>query len=389
MENNPQNTQSLKTKIKIMEDILNNPTNDLRQEVADLLNEKYAICKALGEIDQTQRCVEGYKVSIVLPVAESELKQWRFGLSEEVRILKAVTAETDKKIVEAEANRIAQENAAKNAQFDTHMQNGDAAMGSQQYDNAMNHYSQAKNNAVDAADSALAQRKYNEAFEAKKTAERKIRVDQQKARDEQENLQYAGMAAGVGRLMAFLNDSYSAEWYAMKFQLGLGYESLPIISNNISEYHEDVSYIENFGLPTFHLGFTSGFFNNKGISLHLNPQFNMGFSAFSAGTRGGYISYGGNATIYFGRKHFSKFRVFAEGGYFKKDGTYSYDADAAATEETSATDDVREGEFNYGILRYGGGFMVHRVEAGTETYIRPGAFLQTASFLSCCPVNSC
>lgn len=356
-----------------------NTFKDLQQEVSGLMNEKFELCRQLNE--NSGRCTEGYKGNIVLPLSETELKQWKIGLSAEISVLKNSlnTNDTEAERLNQEADQQQKERDAKKGQFDSAIQIGDTAMSTKQYDSAMMYYNQAKNYAQSTDESALAESKYNKAFETKKTEEREERVDKQKQKDKDENLQYAGMAAGVGGAMSLINDGYSPNWYAMKFQLGLGYESLPIISNNVSQYHTNQSYIETFGLPTFHVGFKLGFFNNRGISFHLNPQFDLGFSALSAGTSGGYVGYGSMATVYFGRKSYSKFKVFAEGGYYKKDGTFSYDADAAATGE-SATDDVREGTFNYGVVKYGGGFMFHWIDHGEETYIRPAAYLETASF---------
>ncbi|MEA5401958.1 hypothetical protein VB776_03450 [Arcicella sp. DC2W] len=280
-----------------------------------------------------------------------------------------------------EQERIRKAQEAKRAQFDGAIQNGDNALNSKQYDNAMSYYSLAKNYAQNSNESTFAQNKYNQAFEAKKTAERQVRVAKQQEKDKKENLEYAGLATSVGGMMALLNDSYSYKWYAMKFQAGLGYENFPIYSNNASQYHVNNSYIESFTLPTFHMGFKSGFFNNKGVSFMLNPLLNAGFSALSAGTSGGYVEYGSTATLYLSHKSRSKFKVFAEGGYFNREGNYSYDADAA-NGGNSATDDVRKGTFKYDIMKYGGGFMYHLIYDGKETYMRPAVFFEKPSFFT-------
>lgn len=280
-----------------------------------------------------------------------------------------------------EQERIRKAQEAKRAQFDGAIQNGDNALNSKQYDSAMSYYNLAKNSAQNSAESTLAQNRYNQAFEAKKTAERQVRVAKQQEKDKQENLEYAGLATSVGGMMALLNDSYSYKWYAMKFQAGLGYENFPIYSNNASQYHVNKSYIESFTLPTFHMGFKSGFFNNKAVSFTLNPLLNAGFSALSAGISGGYVEYGSTATLYLSHKSHSKFKVFAEGGYFNREGNYSYDEDAARG-GNSATDDVRKGTFKYDIMKYGGGIMFHWVHDGKETYIRPAAFFEKPSFFA-------
>ena len=296
---------------------------------------------------------------------------------------KAKQAEEDR--LEKEAARKQKAEDDKREQYNTAIQNGDSAMNSKQFSSAMSYYSNAKSYAQTSSETAEADRKYKEAFEAKKTAERTERVAKVQADDVVKDAQYAGLTASFVGLAAFLKDSYSPKWYAMKFQLGLGLESFPLISNNVNKYHWDQTYIESFTVPTFHIGLKSGFFNNKGISLEINPQFNLGFSALSPGKSGGYLEYGSTGTLYFGKKGYSIFKVFVEGGYFKRSGTFNYDYDAANAKSdgtlTSNSDDVREGIFSHGKIKYGTGIMLRWInDEGKETFVRPAVYYEKASF---------
>ncbi len=304
-------------------------------------------------------------------------------------IKKAKAEEEYKAKVQKEADEKAareqKERDDKTAQYNKYIQDGDNAMSSKQYSSAMSYYSQAKSYAQTSNETSEADRKYSEAFEAKKTAERTERVQKVQANDVVKDVQYAGLTASFVGLAAFLKDSYSPKWYAMKFQLGLGLESFPLISNNVNKYHWDQTYIESFTVPTFHIGLKSGFFNNKGISLEVNPQFNLGFSALSPGKSGGYLEYGSTGALYFGKKGYSIFKIFLEAGYFKRSGIFNYDYDAANAQSdgtlTTKSDDVREGIFNHGKIKYGAGIMLRWInDEGKETFVRPAVYYEKASF---------
>lgn len=225
-------------------------------------------------------------------------------------------------------------------------------------------------------------KKYNQAFEAKKTAERKIRVAEQKKRDEQENITYASGLTATAGAMALLQDKPSLGFTSGKIYLGLNMDQIPMISNNTNSYHANKSYVEAPFRPGFDLGLIFGIANNKKVSIYLNPKLSYNISAFAAGVSGGSVEYGGNALI---RGNWNKefpLKFYAEAGYFKRVGDYHYDADAAAQSSgaTTATDDVRDGEYNYSVIRYGGGLMLHQVDDPEEFYVKAGVFFDKPSF---------
>ncbi|MBO9731466.1 MAG: hypothetical protein J7623_22690 [Chitinophaga sp.] len=260
--------------------------------------------------------------------------------------------------------------------FNSLMQKGDEAMKNKYYAQAMNTYQAAMNGTSDVNDKAAAQQKYNMAMEAKKSADREVRVADAVDRDKKEDALYTTAAVSAAGFMALLKDGYSSRGFAAKFLLGLGYDHSPILSNGNGK-----SYIEERNLVTINTGFTIGILNNRPISFYLKPQLNMAMSAFASGISGGYASYGGTGVLQLAWKKHSKFNVFAEGGWFKNSGTFKYDADAR---NNTATDDVREGNMSFTRLVYGGGLMLRWIgkSNGKETYLRPGVFYDKPSFFT-------
>ncbi len=275
--------------------------------------------------------------------------------------------------------KAAEEKAAKEKQknaFNGHMQQGNEAMNGKDYARAMNNYQAAINSTTDANDQAMARSSYNQALEAKKTEDRQVRVAEARERDKEENALYTTAAVATVGAMALLKDGYSSRPFAAKFMLGPGYEHAPILSNGNGK-----SYIEERNLLTIHLGFNLGVLNNRAVSFYMKPQVNIGISAFTPGTSGGYASYGGTGVLQLAVRKHSKFNVFGEGGWFKHSGTFKYDADA---QNNTATDDVREGNMSYSRLLYGGGFMLRWINktAGKETFIRPAVLYERPSFFT-------
>lgn len=260
--------------------------------------------------------------------------------------------------------------------FNSLIQKGDDAMSSKGYPLAMQHYQSALNSTTDVNDQATARAKYNEAQEAQKSKDREVRVAEAKERDKSEDVTYGAAATATAGLMALLKDGYSSKSFAAKFLLGLGYEHSPILSNGAGK-----SYVEERDLFTLNTGFIIGVLNNKAVSFYLKPQGSLGMSAFSSGISGGAVSYGATGVLQLAVKKHSKFNVFAEGGWFHRDGNYTYDADAR---NNTATDDVRKGKMKYTKLLYGGGLMLRWINKhdGKETFIRPGVFFEKPSFFT-------
>ncbi|WP_259016638.1 hypothetical protein [Emticicia fluvialis] len=289
--------------------------------------------------------------------------------------------EEEKKRYEAEQERIRKEKEARYARYSAAIQNGDNALKSGNYESAMTYYNQAKSLAQDPDQARIANERYTQAFEAKKTAERKVRVEKQQKVDKEENAQFAGMAAGTVGLMSAMKDRYIERFFAAKVQLGLGIEDLPMYTNNTSAYAVNKTYIQKFAMPTFHVGLKATLFNNKGVSWHINPLFNLAFPALSPGKSGAYSDYGGTSSLMMGLKHDSKWKLFAEGGWLHKDGSFTYDADAA-NGGTTATDDVRKGTLKYDVLKYGGGIAFYSLLDDVETIIRPAVYFERPSFFA-------
>ncbi|WP_300669355.1 hypothetical protein [Soonwooa sp.] len=269
----------------------------------------------------------------------------------------------------------------KQEKYTSEIQQGDSAMQSGDYTNAMTHYQNAQNNATTDEERANAQQKYQQAVEAKKTAERKVRVEEQKRRDDDAKLAYAGMTAAAVSGMSILEDKASPGFTSGKIYMGLNMEQIPLVSNNINSYHSNKSYIESPKTFGFDLGFVFGIANNKIVSAYLSPKYSLGIS-ITPGTTATITEYGGTVLLRGSWDVDSLLKFYAEGGYFKRNGNIHYDADAEASSQggTSSTDDVREGEYNYSVLRYGGGIMLHRVDDDDEFMVKAGVFFDKPSF---------
>lgn len=210
---------------------------------------------------------------------------------------------------------------------------------------------------------------------------RRQRIEATQKADRQENITYAaGTAAAIGA-MSFMKDEYINDETYLKFFLGFAYESQPVITN---DYRYGKSKIENAAYPGFSLGLTSRLNLSKsgGVALQLQPFVQLNLAAFSPGTNGGSSTYGGNATLYLSNNSDAKLHFFGEGSYQKRSGTYNYDLDAAAG-GFGTTNAVSSSEWNYSILRYGGGFKLQFLGGDVddqETYFRPGIFFERPSF---------
>lgn len=189
------------------------------------------------------------------------------------------------------------------------------------------------------------------------------------------------IAFGTIGLASLMKDSYTDNFAYMKFHLGLGWDNIPIITNDSKNQKSATAASSH---PFLHLGFQAGFFNNKGISFHIKPFLSYGFNALSPGTTGSHLAYGSMGTLFFGKHNDSKLKLFVEGGYVSRNGDYTSDHDAAAASIGISTysDVVETAEYNYSLIRYGGGIMLHLIDTDTETKIKPGIFFEKPSFFN-------
>jgi hypothetical protein len=284
----------------------------------------------------------------------------------------------------ADRERKAAEEKANN--YNDYMSKGNSALSDEKFDDAINYYNTAANYASGEGDINAVNEAIARARKLKADAARKVRVEEELKREEvANNTTVAATTATVG-LMALLNDGYSDKPFSVKFLLGVGMEGIHL---NVNETFKRNSATQRMTTFDGYLGFNATVFNNKGISLELSPFFNYGLIAFQTGYSGGKISYGGSGTLYLSKKSTSKIKLFAEGGYIKRSGDLNFDQDVAngnsATSTASATDIVQKGEYNYSVLKYGGGFMLRFVHQNdndkwVETTIKPGFFFEKPSF---------
>lgn len=279
----------------------------------------------------------------------------------------------------AEEEQIQKEAKQKQEKFNQYIQDGDSAMSSKNYDTAMSNYSNAKNYASNSTDTQLAERKYQEAYTAKRNAAREERLEKQKERDQKEDIAYTAAAAGMLGAMSLVNDSYTHKVSSGKLQFGLGYDQTPMITNQNNNYAPLASFSDKASYPTLFIALRLEFLNNKPVNLNVRGLYSLGIQAFSKGISGTHVVTGFDGGIQFWYTTHTKFKFFADFGSYSRVGERVKDKDAVNS-GTTATDDVREGTYDYKVFRYGGGPMFHHRHDGRETWIKAGLFLENISF---------
>jgi hypothetical protein len=174
-----------------------------------------------------------------------------------------------------------------------------------------------------------------------------------------------GGATAVYLLMR--GDHFNKHWFAMKSQLGLGFEQMPALANS-SVHSNTLSATPQY--PYGYFGLKMTFFNNRGTSFSLLPYFSHSINGIDKSTDANEYMYGVNGTLLLGKTNTSAGRFFLEGGWYQRYLNYT---DNSAFEA---------GNFNYSVLRYGGGIMLWTLnKKGTrESYIKPGVFFEVPSF---------
>ncbi len=293
------------------------------------------------------------------------------------------TAAAAQKAAEEKADAERKAAEEKTEQYSNYMSNGETALNNNEYDNAISNFTNAQQYASTEQEMLAAGNAVGRAQKAKTDAARTERIGKQQVRDKKENEVFGTTAAAITGLMATLTDRYPYKAAYFRLQIGLGLEQLPFITN-VNSPITAKSESNNSLHPNFHFGFKLGFLNNKPVSIHLTPQVTYGLNALSEGESGAHLNYGGNATLLFSTNAISKIKGFIEGGYLKRVGDYTYDLDASAASSgsVSTTDRIETAEYNYSLLRYGGGIMLHLINRQKlrETYIKPGIFYEKLSF---------
>lgn len=259
----------------------------------------------------------------------------------------------------------------------TYTKQGDDAYNSGQYANAKMYYSSALTYATNDYDKQQIQAAISRAQLAIEAEARKQRVEQKQKVERETNTAAAGAIAGGIGVLALLQDEESDEFFSAKFRFGLGIEWVPLLTNSSMKQTTRTDILAPYMISA---GFKLVVGNNKPVSAHFTPEGGYGLMAFSTGKDGYMYSFGGMAGIHAGLKQESAFKLVGEAGYIKRGGSYNYDGDVASG-GTTATDDVYNGEFKYGITRLGGGvlFQVHDFDE-IRFFIKPMYYFDKFSF---------
>jgi len=119
--------------------------------------------------------------------------------------------------------------------------------------------------------------------------------------------------------------------------------------------------------------------NNKPVNIKVGAGFSYGLEAFKSGISGGHVQYNFKGGAQFWYKTQTQIKLFADFEYGGRLGSIVIDEDSINNGAT-ATDDVREGEYDYKYIKFGFGPMWHHRDDGKETWIRPGIYFERLSF---------
>lgn len=209
--------------------------------------------------------------------------------------------------------------------------------------------------------------------------ETKERVKKEKEKEVVSDATMGAAALGVIGIASGMNDSYSGNSCFGKFNLGLGWESIPLIAN---DDNNNTTSTESSSHPIIIAGFKFGFFNNHGISLHVTPTLSWGLNVLSPGTTGSHLTYGSDAILLIGRKPESHFKLFTQYGMYNRSGSWTYDEDAANSStslDLPITNVVKNADYNYSLVRTGLGIIYQKINEGQETYYKPGILFENVS----------
>ncbi|WP_164490207.1 hypothetical protein [Runella sp. SP2] len=298
---------------------------------------------------------------------------------------RANTLATTKKEEDVAKEKEDKASSERDNNFKSYYEKGMANYSSKNYDGAINNLQTSLNYAVNDQQKKhvqdwIAKIREEKRLEAEAAA-RKARVDDKLKQEQQVNTEAAAATTVAVALFSIMKDRYDERPANLRFQVGLGLESIPIIVND--DFNKKSSFETTLHYSIM-AGLKLGLFNQNGVSFHLNPVYYLGFNAGSQGTDGRHGTYGGIATLQMGLKAESVFKLYAEGGWLKRSGNYNYDQDAASG-GTTASDLVEKGTYNYGLARFGGGIMLHFVNEPKETYIKGGIYFEKLSFASKSP----
>jgi hypothetical protein len=181
-------------------------------------------------------------------------------------------------------------------------------------------------------------------------------------------------------MMSNKNNDKSLKKTSFKLEGALVYTQVPAITNTTSADGSINNYstYDYLSFPGATVGLQFWYTPIRFISLRLKPALTYGLSTAS-GTTGGYLDYSGDIKLMFG----SKIKLFGEGAYISKTGSYSYDGDAANADLGLYTTSgiITTGEFNYTILRYGGG-IYFETSKESDSYIELSAFEDKTSIIN-------
>lgn len=215
--------------------------------------------------------------------------------------------------------------------------------------------------------------------------EMRIRAEEQRKKDAMEDQAMGAMVAPVVAAMSIAalgnvenKDEDNDLSIYLKGSIGLAMQEIPVTSNmtyrnysysNNTTTTRNISEKSTTGNYSVNAGLFFAVLNNKFISLRVNPFIAYGMNAFSSGTSGDHISYGGGGALGFG----GRFKILVKGEYEDRSGEMAEDYAYLGMDAIGYT------SYNYSTLKYGVGVFLGF--SGHDTFIEISSYKEELSFL--------
>ncbi len=167
----------------------------------------------------------------------------------------------------------------------------------------------------------------------------------------------------------------SKDFFFIDPEIAVGAENVPIILNDDFDSSSMAS-----GLLTWNgtLACNISFLNYRRVSFYLFPFISYGRNlgkSESGNSSGFQLCYGSSFTTYL---KFGKFKLYGEYVYLIRNGEAN-----EAFNSPYISNTLLHSEYNYSIIKYGGGFGFFNVdEFGTEAYVKPIFYFERVSFMN-------
>ncbi len=190
---------------------------------------------------------------------------------------------------------------------------------------------------------------------------------------------------------AMVDDSKTTQLYR-KNDVGIniysftGYAGYPIVSNDTrKDGYIPETFNDQLNVAPFQGGFDLWLHRGKIWDFAINGDIIFGVLPF-AGYQNNFFSYGGNVKVNVGYK---RLKLAFEADHHNRSGNYEYDQDVAQASDPNnisifqqPTNRILTGNFNYSVLKVGGGLHISVADESDDGYIRLLMYAEKPSFMT-------